>query len=71
MNLPTLLVLLLVAVALFFAVRFYVRAGRRGGCSCGASGPSCRGTSGCSGCSAAPGCPHCQDKDAGTLGQAG
>ena len=54
MNVPTLIVLLLVAVALFFAVRAYVRAGRRGGCSCGSSG--------CSGCAGAPGCPHCQGK---------
>lgn len=44
MNLPTLIVLLIVAVALFFAVRSYVRAGRRGGCS---------------GCTGGPGCPHC------------
>ena len=48
MNLPTLIVLALVAVALFFAVRSYVRAG---GCSCGSSG--------CSGCTGGPDCPHC------------
>ena len=54
MNLPTLIVLALVAVALFFAVRSYVRAGRRGGCSCGSSG--------CSGCTGGPDCPHCHPK---------
>ena len=37
MNLPTLIVLLLVAVALFFALRSYLRGGR-GSCSCGCSG---------------------------------
>ena len=51
MNLPTLIVLLIVALALFFAVRSYVRAGRRGGCSCGSAG--------CNGCTGGPGCPHC------------
>ena len=55
MNLPSLIVLALVALALFFAVRAYVRAGRRGGgCSCGASS--------CSGCTGGAGCPHCRQK---------
>ncbi len=55
MNLPSLIILLLVAVALFFAVRTFVRAGRVGGCG------SC-GTSGCSGCSGGESCPFCKDK---------
>ena len=55
MNLPSLIILLLVAVALFFAVRTFVRAGRVGGCS------SC-GTSGCSGCRGGESCPFCKDK---------
>ena len=60
MNLPTLIVLALVAVALFFAVRSYVRAGRRGGCSCGSSA--------CSGCAGGPSCPHCKpDPDGKSL----
>ena len=53
MNLPTLIVLALVALALFFAVRAYVRGARSGGCSCGSSA--------CSGCSGGPGCPACRD----------
>ena len=57
MNLPSLTVLLIVAVALFFAVRAYVRAGRRGGCgSAGGRADACRG------CTGAPGCPFCQGK---------
>ena len=55
MNLPSLIILLLVAVALFFAVRTFVRAGRVGGCG------SC-GTTGCSGCSGGESCPFCKDK---------
>ena len=55
MNLPSLIILLLVAVALFFAVRTFVRAGRVGGCG------SC-GSSGCSGCSGGGSCPFCKDK---------
>ena len=55
MNLPSLIILLLVAVALFFAVRTFVRAGRVGGCG------SC-GTSGCSGCSGGESCPFCKDR---------
>lgn len=55
MNLPSLIILLLVAVALFFAVRSFVRAGRVGGCG------SC-GTSGCSGCSSGGDCPYCHGK---------
>ena len=55
MNLPSLIILLLVAVALFFAVRSFVRVGRVGGCG------SC-GTSGCSGCSSGGGCPYCHGK---------
>ena len=54
MNLPTLIVLLLVAVALFFVLRAFLRAGRSGGCNCGSSG--------CGGCSGAPGCPYCKGK---------
>ena len=59
MNLPTLIVLLLVAVALFFALRAYFRSGRRGSCSCG-SGVSPQDLSACSGCSTASNCPFCQ-----------
>ena len=54
MNLPTLLVLLLVAVALFFALRAFLRPGRSGSCGCGSSG--------CSGCAGGPSCPHCHPK---------
>ncbi|MCR4824722.1 MAG: FeoB-associated Cys-rich membrane protein [Bacteroidales bacterium] len=50
MNLPTLIVLLIVAVALFFAVRSYVRAGGSS-CNCGSSG--------CGGCTGGPDCPYC------------
>lgn len=57
MNLPTLIVLLLVAVALFLALRAYLRAGRSGGCSCGSSG--------CSGCAGGPTCPHCKPDPGG------
>ena len=55
MNFPSLIILLVVAVALFFAVRSFVRAGKVGGCG------SC-GTSGCSGCSSGGSCPYCQSK---------
>ena len=54
MNLPTLIVLALVAVALFFALRAYLRGRGRGECGCESPG-------GCSGCSAAS-CPHCQSQ---------
>ncbi len=60
MNLPTLLVLLLVALALFFAVRGYLRGARSGGCSCGS----------CSGCAGAPGCPHARNEKTGTSSDA-
>lgn len=65
MNLPTLIVLLLLAVALFFALRAYLRAGRAGSCSCGSAGSSdcgsssCSGSSRCSSCSST-GCPFCR-----------
>ncbi|MCR5351498.1 MAG: FeoB-associated Cys-rich membrane protein [Bacteroidales bacterium] len=54
MNLASLLILLLVAVALFFAVRSFVRAGKRGGCGCGSSG--------CSSCGSGSDCPYCSGK---------
>jgi hypothetical protein len=59
MNLPTLLVLLLVAAALFLALRAYLHG--RGRCSCGSSGDA---PAGCSGkrSSACTGCPYCQGK---------
>ena len=58
MNLPTLFVLLLVAAALFFALRAYLRDRGRGACGCGSdrSEPA----SGCSGCSQSSGCPYCR-----------
>ena len=52
MNLPSLIVLGLVAIALFFALRAYIRAGRRGGC----------GSSGCGGCTGGADCPYCKGK---------
>ena len=54
MNLPTLIVLALVAVALFFAVRAYLRGRGRGSCGCDAGK--------CSACSSAAGCPFCREK---------
>ncbi|MBR5724924.1 MAG: hypothetical protein IKX62_06070 [Bacteroidales bacterium] len=56
MNLPTLIVLLLVVVALFFALRAYLRGRGRGSCGCESSGDS----GGCSGCSLSSGCPYCR-----------
>ena len=56
MNLPTLIVLLLVAAALAVAIFAWRRTGRSGGsCGCNASG-----SSPCSGCSSASGCPFRQ-----------
>ena len=70
MNVPTLLVLLLVAAALFLALRAYLHG--RGRCSCGSSGDAPAGcaSSGCtsSGCggkkssTSCAGCPYCQGK---------
>ena len=57
MNIPTLIILLLVAAGVALAVRTWRRAGRTGGCGCSASGSN---SSACSGCSAASGCPFCQ-----------
>ena len=54
MNLPSILVLLLVAVAVYLAIRSFLRAGRAGSCGCGSSG--------CSGCSGSSGCPYCSGK---------
>ena len=45
MNLPTLVVLLLLAVALFFALRSYLRAGRSGSCGCSSGGSDGCGSS--------------------------
>lgn len=63
MNLPTLLVLLLVAAALFLALRAYLHG--RGRCSCGSSGDAPAGcaSSGCGGkksSTSCAGCPFCQ-----------
>ena len=57
MNLPTLIVLFLVAAALVVAILVWRRAGRSG-CGCGSdrSEPA----SGCSGCSQSSGCPYCR-----------
>ena len=55
MNLPTLIVLLLVVAALFFALRAYLRGRGRGSCGCESS-------SGCSGCSLSSGCPYCRGR---------
>ena len=52
MNLSSILVLLLVAVAVYLAIRSFLRAGRAGGC----------GSSGCSGCSGNSDCPYCSGK---------
>ena len=50
MNLPTLIVLLLVAAALFLALRPFLRGKRKfTDCGCG-RGSQCSGCSGCSGC---------------------
>ena len=51
MNFPSIFVLLIVAVAVYLAVRSFLRAGRTGGCSCGSSS--------CSGCSSSVDCPYC------------
>ena len=61
MNLPTLIVLLLVAAALVIAIRTWRRAGGARTCSCNtAGGPS--GPAGkCAGCSAVEGCPFCKE----------
>ena len=60
MNLPTLLVLLLVAAALVLAVRAFRRG--RGRCSCGCeagdAAPGCTGKKS----SACTGCPYCRDR---------
>ncbi len=49
MNLPTLIVLLLVAAALYLALRPFLRGKRKfTDCGCG-RGSQCRGCSGCSG----------------------
>jgi|GEM_PF-2821872 len=50
MNLPTLIVLLLVAAALYLALRPFLRGKRKfTDCGCG-RGSQCNGCSGCSGC---------------------
>ena len=50
MNLPTLLVLALVAAALFLVVRYYVKSGRKiTDCGCG-SGCACKGCPGSRDC---------------------
>ena len=54
MNLPTLIVLLLVAAALVIAIRAWRRAGGAGSCGCDAGK--------CAGCSSAEGCPYCARK---------
>ncbi|NLZ20046.1 MAG: hypothetical protein GXY24_07285 [Bacteroidales bacterium] len=59
MNLPSLIVLLLVAACLVLAIRTWRRAARSGGCSCGSAG---RDPSACTGCSSASGCPYCKGK---------
>jgi hypothetical protein len=56
MNLPTLLVLLLVAAALFLALRACRRG--RGSCSCGYGADGCTGKKS----SACSGCPYCRGK---------
>ena len=53
MNLPTLIVLLLVAVALFFALRAFLRSQGKGGCSC---------AGGCNACAGSSRCPHCHEE---------
>ncbi len=56
MNLPTLLVLLLVAAALFLALRAYLRGRGRGACGCDSSGCTGKKSSACGGC------PYCRGK---------
>lgn len=47
MNLPTLIVIVLIAAALFLVIRFYVRSGRKiTDCGCG-RGSRCSGCNGC------------------------
>ena len=62
MNLPTLIVLALVAVALFFAVRAYLRGRGRGSCGCDAAGGPSGPAGKCAGCSSSAGCPFCREK---------
>ena len=57
MNFPTLFVLALVAVALFFAVRAYLHGRGRGECGCAAGG-----SSSCTGYSSASECPFCRGR---------
>lgn len=66
MNLPTLIVLLLVALALFFALRSWRRAAKRGGCG------SCNGCASAGNCGNSettyrkcPKCSSTEDRAAG------
>ena len=47
MNIADILVIAVIAVALFFAVRHVVKLRKSGGCACGASGGCSCGCAGC------------------------
>lgn len=66
MNIPTLIVLLLVAVALFFALRSWRRAVKRGGSGCNGC-PSAGADGSCpeAACRNCPQCPSAEDRTAG------
>ena len=53
MNLPSLIVLLIVLAALFFALRAFLRSPGKGGCNC---------AGGCNGCAGSGSCPHCHEE---------
>ena len=53
MNIADILIIVVIAVALFFAVRHVVKLRKSGGCACGSAG----GYSGC--CASCPSCAGC------------
>ena len=56
MNIADILIIALIAIALFFAVRHVVKLRKSGGCACGSAG----GCSGCTGsCASCPSCAGC------------